>query len=289
MNELLSTLPCSYLQLAIEGHKDNVEELRELYPSLAGKYELYQDIILNYRRNLVNSDMSNNKDLLINYYEHAPTLLNKELVRRRNAHSLYQCPYCGNPQRPDTLDHFIPKSSWPEFSIFSNNLVPQCRACAPIKGEHYFCNETETAKFIHPFYFDLLQKFRFKIVVNFNTVSNTPDFIISLTRREIVSDEEKSRVLLHVKNLKIKSRIHVFCHEEYRRWSNRLSKSRFDIRVALQQRLSETPAENVGLDWKSALYQGLIDNMLVINHLHSLRPNENINLDLENIEELEIE
>lgn len=40
-----------------------------------------------------------------------------------------KCPFCGGIGTPRNLDHFLPKVSYPQFSIFPKNLVPSCRDC----------------------------------------------------------------------------------------------------------------------------------------------------------------
>jgi hypothetical protein len=39
-----------------------------------------------------------------------------------------KCPYCGFGQA-STLDHYLPKSKYPFFSILANNLIPSCKDC----------------------------------------------------------------------------------------------------------------------------------------------------------------
>ncbi|KAF7764939.1 hypothetical protein PCIT_b1045 [Pseudoalteromonas citrea] len=289
LNELLEELPCSWIDLATGCRKDNVNELIDISDELSRRYSLYEGLVSNYTLDLQSTEFNDHRDLLVEYYEKSPAALNRELLNRRNEHGLYLCPFCGNPKKPDTLDHFIPKVQWPEYSIFPNNLVPQCRGCAPIKGENYYCNEESTAKFIHPIYSDLLQRFRFKITVNFDEGNNRPIFAISLIKVLDAERSENERVIFHIKHLKIQQRIIKFCQEDYRRWKKRLSKTRFDLRVALQQRLSEIPENDWGRDWKTAFIKGLLDNENAIDYLHSLRPNPIQAPQLQVIEELEIE
>ena len=89
-----------------------------------------------------------NKDILLDYYNNPPVKLKGKLVNRRN-NSLNVCPYCGKFVRPNTLDHFMPKEDFSHYSIFQNNLVPQCRKCASIKGKKYF-DSSKGCLFIHP-------------------------------------------------------------------------------------------------------------------------------------------
>ncbi len=60
-------------------------------------------------------------------------------------------PLCAVTMIHDTLVILFLKEKMAEFSIFPNNLVPQCRRCAPVKSEEYYCTENNSAMFIHPF------------------------------------------------------------------------------------------------------------------------------------------
>lgn len=40
-----------------------------------------------------------------------------------------KCPFCGGIGRPRNLDHYLPKSHYPQYSILPVNLIPSCRDC----------------------------------------------------------------------------------------------------------------------------------------------------------------
>jgi len=46
------------------------------------------------------------------------------------------CQYCSLGE-PNTLDHYAPKGRFPEFSMFSKNLIPCCGKCNMDKGEQW--------------------------------------------------------------------------------------------------------------------------------------------------------
>lgn len=72
-------------------------------------------------------------------------------IRRRADHPC--CPMCGSGGRGH-LDHFLPRTAYPEFSVFGLNLVPTCASCnSGSKGDTYQGNAPE--RFLHP-YFDTL-------------------------------------------------------------------------------------------------------------------------------------
>ncbi|MBD8524348.1 HNH endonuclease [Pseudomarimonas arenosa] len=64
------------------------------------------------------------------------------------------CPFCGGIGRPRNLDHFLPKSRFPQFSVFPKNLVPSCRDCN-MEGKSEEFSTTQERQLIHPHADDL--------------------------------------------------------------------------------------------------------------------------------------
>ncbi|MDQ0044921.1 hypothetical protein J2W33_005840 [Variovorax boronicumulans] len=62
-----------------------------------------------------------------------------------------KCPLCGFGQA-STLDHFLPKSKFPWYSVLPVNLVPACKDCNHGKGNKFAVAETEQV--IHPYFED---------------------------------------------------------------------------------------------------------------------------------------
>lgn len=61
-----------------------------------------------------------------------------------------KCAFCGH-QSASTLDHYLPKSSFPAFSVNPANLIPCCRDCNTHKGRKV--TTTAGGQLFHP-YFD---------------------------------------------------------------------------------------------------------------------------------------
>ncbi len=273
-----------WLDVALDCRKVNVAELELIKGELTESYEIYDQLIESYNVAVTASEFDNSKALVIEYYEKPPADLKKLIQTRRNSHGLTDCPFCGYPFVPDTLDHFIPKNSWPEYSIFDNNLVPQCRGCAPTKSEKYYCDTINKALFIHPIYSDLLSRIKFVINVDYNRLMTKPAFSIRLVKIGDVDVESLTRIRTHLSELKVKSRILLFCDREYRGWKNKLTKKRFDIRAALSQRLEEVTAGAQGKDWRTSLYSGILNNEALIQFLNSIGTTERVQ-EQEEIEE----
>ncbi|MBO0272618.1 HNH endonuclease [Escherichia coli] len=287
LGDFIKNLPCSWLEVAKNSKKENAQQFKFVAEEISECYGLYDDLINSYNVKLPDSSLLQHSELLIEYYEKAPSGLNKLLLKRRNEHDLSYCPYCGNPMTPDTLDHFIPKGKWPEFSIFPNNLVPQCRGCAPVKGEHYFSDDNNSVIFIHPMYFDFLENFRFSLHVSLNAEGNGISICVKLRKIKDTQECDQNRIILHVEKLKIKTRIISYCHKDFNQWKRRLSNKNFDVRTALQQRLMEIPQSEIGKDWQSAFYYALLQNQEVIDYMNSLCPKLSVEQQLNVEEELD--
>lgn len=60
------------------------------------------------------------------------------------------CPFCGGIGDPATLDHFLPKAEFPQFSIYPSNLVPSCRDCNMGEKKVGYA-KTDEEQTIHPY------------------------------------------------------------------------------------------------------------------------------------------
>jgi hypothetical protein len=145
------------LNLGLACKKARDVSLPTLKKEICEKYNDYVHIVNGLDNNLPESMFSSaaNSDLkkhFIDLYNYPTSRLKGFLISKRREHALTSCPYCGKLTIPDTLDHFIPKDKLAEYSIYPNNLVPQCRSCAPIKSNKYFSHANDLVMFAHPFY-----------------------------------------------------------------------------------------------------------------------------------------
>lgn len=73
-----------------------------------------------------------------------------ELKRMRKKAGLKSCPVCGSPVT-GSLDHYLPRDLYREFSIMRANLVPACMHCnSSTKGTTVHGGDPR--RFIHPYY-----------------------------------------------------------------------------------------------------------------------------------------
>lgn len=104
---------------------------------------------------------------LISHYQ-SPPLSVKYLSDLRNS-SPNVCPMCGG-FHPTTLDHYLPKTDYPVWAIFSKNLVPAC-GCNMVRGDVVKSAHTHSVRVLHP-YFDDLMKHR----ILTTSITHAPDF-----------------------------------------------------------------------------------------------------------------
>ena len=81
-------------------------------------------------------------------------------IRKQMLTSTIKCPYCLLSET-NVLDHYLQKSSFPEFSVYSKNLIPICSNCNGKKGE-LFC-KNGVRQIINPYY-DNLPEYQFLFV-----------------------------------------------------------------------------------------------------------------------------
>ncbi len=76
------------------------------------------------------------------------TTLRGDLLKRIE---VARCPFCGISES-STLDHYLPKERYPEFSVFPKNLVPSCAVCNTRKRDRILDAGTNVRMFLHPCY-----------------------------------------------------------------------------------------------------------------------------------------
>ncbi len=88
------------------------------------------------------------------------------------------CPLCGFGE-PSTMDHALPRSEFPEYSVFPLNLVPACGKCNTDKGEEW--RDATGKRHLHA-YLDVLPavQFLFMDVLSVNIGAPQIHFRVSI-------------------------------------------------------------------------------------------------------------
>jgi hypothetical protein len=167
------------------------------------------------------------------------------------------CPFCGIGE-PTTLDHYLPKEEFPEFSVLSKNLIPVCGVCnSNYKGTKWIDNYQRL--FVHTYY-DIFPNYTFlgaqvivgtKISIDFDAlfVASEPSFSTLFSK--------------HVEKLGLKRRYKRKASSEVSRKRRQLeviykrNGSALDVVKALKDEALALEKDFSGNNWKTALYKAL--------------------------------
>lgn len=169
-----------------------------------------------------------------------------------------RCPYCGGIGFATTLDHYLPKSKFPQFSVFPLNLVPSCKDCNT--GKNNSINMEQEKLTLHP-YFDYEIFSATWIEANIDTIAPLT-ISFSTNFPEDWSPLKVARATNHFKDYRISRIYSIMAADEIAliksfRSSYMRNLSQFDFRshleaMSLQQRFPN--------DWRSILYKALANS-----------------------------
>lgn len=98
------------------------------------------------------------KDALLHCYNGNTKLvkeLKKSIIESQNIHYRSKCTYCGIGD-VSTMDHYLPKEDFFEYSVYCYNLIPCCSYCNGKKGT-FFLDGNGDRKIFNP-YFEKVQE-----------------------------------------------------------------------------------------------------------------------------------
>ncbi|SFC42066.1 hypothetical protein [Bacillus sp. UNCCL81] len=121
---------------------DRRERLNNIRNIIVERYDTYNDNLHTLENITVATSFTttDEEDLRSCYGENVE--FKKQVAIIQNMQSIAMqavCPYCGIGE-PETLDHYLPKGLFPEYSVFPSNLVPCCDPCNRKKGEKWLEN-----------------------------------------------------------------------------------------------------------------------------------------------------
>lgn len=262
-----------FLGFAINSRKKSARNINRLSPFIRRRYQVYEQTILRFNKRPTDSNLLKHHDMLVDYFgDGAPSKIKEQLNKRRERR-LRHCPYCGKPCKPRILDHFLPKSKWPEFSIFPNNLVNQCESCSSKKGNDYYCDESNVVKFVHPYFFDILTHVR----VDFDLKVYNPlqlfdvDIKVRITISNKLKSRHRKRVRLHLRELSVSSYAEKYARIKYEEKLDEADVQATDMVYLLteQQKVLKKLSPNC---WDAALYKSMLNNHAIKQYLINKSP-----------------
>ena len=189
-----------------------------------------------------------------------------QLETMRKSNGLVVCPSCGEPGRPRTLDHSLPKDKFPELSVVLLNLTPMCDWCQGEKLIDYVTKDGQK-RYIHP-YFDDVNKPLFRLT--FAPPYSTP--LIGLEIREEISDELSSLIASHLEGIDFLTRFKEYFKTRYISVLRRAHACRKPDTKSLQETLAlflEMEEEKSINSWDAVLYRSILEDDALMNYLET--------------------
>lgn len=184
----------------------------------------------------------------------------------RRGHNLLFCPCCGEPGKPTTLDHYLPKAMYPELAIIIANLTPMCNECQQNKSSDYF-DENGNKIYIHP-YFDPIEQVNLSIDIE--EPYATPTFRLSIFEDEN-GNEFYGLLRRHINGVKFLERFDEFCRNEYMALLRTISLERQDADPDKASRIIcrfKRQYENQSPNrWEAIFYRGILNNAGLLDYL----------------------
>ncbi len=145
------------------------------------------------------------------YLKPTENSVQQPMLKKLRSRELQLCPACGEDGTPNTLDHYLPKQSYPEFSITACNLFPMCDICQGEKGTTTV-NAANERLFLHPYFdqFVNVQVLHLQIGRPFDAPET-----ISIAPHPGLNAAQAALVARHLNELNISKRYHHFFKSEY--------------------------------------------------------------------------
>jgi hypothetical protein len=182
---------------------------------------------------------------------------------------LGKCPFCGFGQ-VSTLDHFLSKSRYPAFSVFSLNLVPSCSDCNKDKGASAL---TKNTQILHPYFEDAnIETVPWLFTQLDETIPASVKYFVKPP--EEWSAELTARVSNHFRDLELAKRFGIEAASELASLSDMLDLLETpEARAQHLQRMSRVERSKRTNSWRAALYEALTSSDWYIT-IGFRRPNQ---------------
>ena len=192
----------------------------------------------------------------------------KNLKEKIKEISRTKCPYCGISESSH-LDHFLPRAKFPEFSIYSLNLIYVCSICnSKYKGDD-IVNSLGERKFFNPYFDDFIDDIQFlKCEIK---VENGiyPEFKFYIENLSSSNDYEYKVIRNHFEAMHLQTRyMEQIVKEEFKRFRNEYVDKKLrtydeislnEIRRDIDKRIRGYQDENIN-NWEKVFWKSLKDS-----------------------------
>lgn len=251
----------AFVSLANNARLGSFPHLRDLVGPIKAAYETYKDSFPS--PNFVFRPPTDDQAaFLLGHFKSPPKDLDFIKTMRRVSDSR-ECSMCGS-LHSGTLDHYLSKNTFPQFAVFSKNLVPACK-CNSKRGEKLHGNQPGE-RILHPYYDECMSE---RIVrARFDDLGAVPRVSLELMIPRVHA--QYAAIAFHVREIVDKSAIKGYLAD---RWSNLFRKpslvvrafeknyaAEADVREALSAELAKLDDTHGGKNnWNSVFVSGLLE------------------------------
>jgi hypothetical protein len=180
------------------------------------------------------------------------------------------CPLCGFGE-PSTMDHALPRSDFPEYSVFPLNLVPACGKCNTDKGEEW--RDASGKRHLHA-YLDALPAVQFLFMDVRSVTVGAPTIHFRVGMPPGTEAGLANRIRRHFEVMDLEARYitkAVGTMAEYQNIAPRTpGRSRNEFRAELEKDRARKAATWGVNYWETVTLAGLRDSLMFLQHLESL-------------------
>ncbi|WP_394557660.1 HNH endonuclease [Priestia aryabhattai] len=262
-------------------NEEKKTRLENLEGYVFDRYIQYQSNV-QYLENISGSSIVDDKDkkaLESCYNRNAKGYLEGEVVAKiikiQSVQHKNRCPYCGI-DKPRTIDHYLPKSFFPEFSIYPPNLIPCCGHCNGKKNDRWI--EDDERLFINLYYDELPKDEKFlhtTLIFNTEEKSNLiPTITFSLSNSGNINPVLFKRIESHYEKLGLLVEYSQIVEEEI---SNIYDKLICNLEISLDLHIDNLKMEHrtivrkYGVNhWKASFLDGLINCPIFFERIYEV-------------------
>lgn len=199
------------------------------------------------------------------YLNPAEDSVQRPVLTTLRSRELQLCPACGEDGTPNTLDHYLPKQTYPEFSITAFNLFPMCDICQGEKSTDTV-NGANERLFLHPYFdgFIDVQVLHLQIGPPYEAPAT-----MMLTPHPGLELEQTALVARHLEHLAISARYHHFFKDEYLRLLRLVQTIRQkdqDVTASLELFSQHALYKSIN-SWGHVFYAGVLANPDLMDYL----------------------
>jgi hypothetical protein len=218
--------------------------------------------------NLVNLNLTqSNKDDLLKLYSSQNTNIKKlknKLTTDKNGRKSSLCQNC-TLSEVHSLDHFLPKVKFPEYSVNPKNLFPSCSRCNSFKSNK------SPGLFLN-LYLDTLPPKQYLFVDISKYKDGSLEFDFQLKNTNNIDLVLFKKIESHFNELHLSKRFREICNNEVTVFLSIISRG---LQASSLDNLSKIIQEDIAIEmdiygnnyWKSVLKKALLDDEEIINNI----------------------